>query len=237
MALPIINESSWYENEVPSTKQKITYRPFLVKEQKILLIASESQDRKQIMNAICDTISACVKEEIDFRKLPTFDVDYIFSQIRGKSVGESSEIIIKCKKCEGDNKVSVDITKAEIKGTFKEKVVKITDDISVEMVYPSYHSMANKLGSLDDNSSDGAAIFDILSACINAVLTNDEKILISEEPKEEVDRFIESLTSEQFNKISEFVTNFPKLSMEVNFVCEHCAENNTVTLEGLEDFF
>ena len=237
MALPIVNESSWYESEVPSTKQKVTYRPFLVKEQKILLIASESQDSRQIMNAICDTISACVKEEIDFRKLPTFDVDYLFSQIRGKSVGESSEIIIKCKKCEEGNNVFVDITKSEIRGEFKEKIVKITDDVSVEMVYPSYHSMSTKLDSLNENTPNGTAIFDILNACIHAVLTDDTKILISEEPKEEVDRFIESLTSEQFNKISEFVTNFPKLSMEVNFVCEHCAENNTVTLEGLEDFF
>jgi len=237
MALPIVNESSWYETQIKSTKQTVNFRPFLVKEQKILLIASESQDRKQIMNAICDTISACVREDIDVRKLPTFDVDYLFSQIRGKSVGESSEIIIKCKSCEKDNPVTIDITKAEVKGEFKDKIVKLTDNISVEMTYPSYHSMASKLESLDDTTGNSSAIFDLLGACINAVLTEDEKILISEEPKEEVDTFIESLTSDQFNKISEFVTNFPKLSMDINFICEHCGENNNLTLEGLDDFF
>lgn len=237
MALPVVNESSWYETQIKSTKQNITFRPFLVKEQKILLIASESQDRRQIMNAICDTISACVKEEIDIKKLPTFDVDYLFSQIRGKSVGESSELVIKCKSCEKDNPVTVNITNAEVKGEFKDKIVKLTDGISVEMTYPSYHSMSNKLSSLDDDTGNSAAIFDLLSACINAVLTEEEKILISEESKEEVDTFIESLTSDQFNRMSEFVTNFPKLSMDINFICEHCGENNEMTLEGLDDFF
>ena len=119
MALPVVNESSWYSLEVPSTKQEITYRPFLVKEQKVLLIASESQDKKQVMDAIVNTISACVQEEIDFRRLPTFDIDYIFTQIRGKSVGESTEIIIKCDECEAQNDVSLDITKAGIKGKIR----------------------------------------------------------------------------------------------------------------------
>jgi hypothetical protein len=235
MALPVVNESSWYSLEVPSTKQEITYRPFLVKEQKVLLIASESQDKKQVMDAIVNTIKACVQEEIDFRRLPTFDIDYIFTQIRGKSVGESTEIIIKCDECEAQNDVSLDITKAGIKGKMQDKVVKLNDQISVEMTYPSYHAMASKLDSLESSSS--SAVFDMLSACIEYVLTEDEKIAIKDESKEEIDKFIESLSTAQFEKISEFIREFPKLSLETNFKCTKCGHENNVVLEGLDDFF
>tara|TARA_B100002019_G_scaffold112729_1_gene97071 strand:+ start:582 stop:1289 length:708 start_codon:yes stop_codon:yes gene_type:complete len=235
MALPIVNESSWYNLEVPSTKQEITYRPFLVKEQKVLLIASESQDKKQVMDAIVNTIGACVKEEIDFRRLPTFDIDYIFTQIRGKSVGESTEIIIKCDKCETPNDVSINITEAKIKGEMREKVVKLNDQISVEMTYPSYHTMASKLDSLE--SANSAAVFDMLTACIEYVMTEEEKIALRDESKEEVDKFIESLSTAQFEKISEFIREFPKLSLEANFKCKKCEHENNVVLEGLDDFF
>lgn len=235
MALPVVNESSWYNLKVPSTKQEITYRPFLVKEQKVLLIASESQDKKQVMDAIVNTISACVQEEIDFRRLPTFDIDYIFTQIRGKSVGESTEIVIKCNECDAQNDISIDITKAELKGEMQEKVVKLNDQISVEMTYPSYHTMASKLDSLE--SANAAAVFDMLSACIEYVLTEEEKIAIKDESKEEIDKFIESLSTAQFEKISQFIKQFPKLSLETNFTCTKCSHENNVVLEGLDDFF
>lgn len=235
MALPIVNESSWYNLEVPSTKQEITYRPFLVKEQKILLIASESQDKKQVMDAIVNTVKACVQEEIDFRRLPTFDIDYIFTQIRGKSVGESTEIVIKCDECEAQNDIPIDITNAKIKGEMQEKVISINDKISVEMTYPSYHVMASKMDALE--SPNSAAVFDMLSACIEYVLTEDEKIALKDESKEEIDKFIESLSTSQFEKISGFIREFPKLSLETNFTCTKCGHENNVVLEGLDDFF
>ena len=135
MALPRLNENSQYELTIPSNKEVIHYRPFLVKEQKVLMIAYESQDRGQILLGMLNTIEACVKEEVDVKKLSTFDVDYIFTQIRGKSVGETSDILIKCENvaCGTDNEVKINLESIKVDVGDRDMLIPITDDVSVRM--------------------------------------------------------------------------------------------------------
>ena len=137
MALPRVNSTSWFDIEIPSNKEKIQIRPFLVKEQKILLLAGETQDKVQIINAMLDTIASCTRDEIDTKKLTTFDVDYIFAQIRSKSVGETSTLIFKCRQCDHKNEVAVNIADAKVEGEIANSIVELTPEIKVKMMYPS----------------------------------------------------------------------------------------------------
>ena len=139
MALPRLNETPQYELVIPSTGNTVNYRPFLVKEQKVLLIAYESQDQKQIVTAILNCISSCTDDEIDVSKLSTFDTDYIFTKIRSKSVGESVTVNGKCQSCEHKNEVDINLDNIELVGNIKPSTVKIRDDILLKMRYPSYY--------------------------------------------------------------------------------------------------
>ena len=133
MALPKLNDMPKYSVTIPSSKQEVRIRPFVVKEEKILLIAMESQDPKQIANAILDTIVSCTEEQIDANSLTSYDVEYLFLQIRGKSVGEKSNVILKCMECGHDNEVTIDLGDIKIEGNIPDKKIKITDQISLEM--------------------------------------------------------------------------------------------------------
>ena len=237
MALPRVNESSWYELQIPSTKQDVTFRPFLVKEQKILLIASESQDKKQIIQAMMDTITSCIREPIKIDELASFDIDYLFSKIRSKSVGETSNIIVNCTQCSHGNDVSVNVNDAAIVGDIKPSTIELTSDISIEMRYPTYRKMMSNSSILSDDADQTKVMFEILSTCIEAVVSSEERISLADESKEEIDTFIESLTTEQFTKITEFVQNMPKLTYSTQVTCTECGHVNDLTLSGLEDFF
>ena len=142
MSLPKLNNVPKYKITVPSTNQEITFRPFLVKEEKILLIALESQDPKQIADAITDTVTSCIFEEINKKDLKSYDIEFLFLKIRAKSVGETSKLVFKCESCETENEVSVNIDdiKLEVKQT--DNVVKITDNIHVEMKHPTFESIS-----------------------------------------------------------------------------------------------
>jgi|SRR6056300_249008 len=237
MALPKLNETNWYEVEVPSTKQLVKYRPFLVKEQKQLLIAAETEDQRVIVNSILDTINVCIQEDFEVRTLTSFDTDYLFSRIRGKSVGETSEIIIKCESCEHSNEVKVNIMDSTIKGEMKEGTIQLTPEISVEMVYPSYMDLFKRDLFDEEGNPRGAHAVDMIASCIKAVITEEERIDLKNESKEEIDGFIDSLNSEQFERISGFIQNMPKLVYDAEFVCENCEKENKLTLEGIGNFF
>ena len=234
MALPRLNENPEYELVIPSTQQSVRFRPFLVKEQKNLLIAYESKDQNQIINSILNCIDSCIQEETDVSKLSTFDTDYIFTKIRSKSVGEKVTVSGKCKKCEARTDVEIDLEKIELKGEMKPVKVELTDTIALDMKYPSYKDFItnDKIMELNANS-----IYEMLAICIKSVQTEDENISLEDETQEEIERFISSLTTEQFNRIQEFVNNMPKITLEVNFTCKKCGEKNNHNLEGLQDFF
>ncbi len=238
MALPRLNENPQYELVIPSTGETVKYRPFLVKEQKVLILALESQDQKQVLNAILNCIDACV-ENIDIKKLATFDVEYVFTKIRSKSVGETTDVNLSCTKCDEYTpvKINLDNIKLEDDISLKKKHVKLTSDITVELKYPTYNEFLNTK-SIHEDTITANMIYEMMAVCISAVIINDEeRIEIKEESGQEVENFINSLNTDQFEMINDFVESIPKISMSVDFTCESCDQTNTKKLEGLNDFF
>ena len=238
MALPQLkNDVPKYEMTVPSTGEVVKYRPFLVKEQKVLLVAFESKDSKQILNSMLDSISSCVPN-IKLDSLATFDVDYMFTQVRSKSVGETSTILHACQNCNEENEVKVrlDQIKVNIPENWKKTTeIEISKDITVELKFPTYKDISYL--NIDDNASDAELLMDTVAACMKAVKTEDEYILVKDEPKEEVEKFINSLTNQQLEKITNFASTAPKLSHTQNYECKKCKTENKIELSGLQDFF
>ena len=238
MALPRLkNDVPRYEMTVPSTEEVVKFRPFLVKEQKVLLVAIESKDNKQILNSMLDSISSCVPN-VKLDDLSTFDVDYMFTQIRSKSVGETSTVMHACIKCNEENevKIKLDDIKVDIPKNWKNTTeVKISDDITVELKFPTYKDVSSI--DFNEDTPDTEVLMDTVRACMKAVKTDDEYILIKDETKEEVENFINSLTNQQLEKITEFATNSPKLSHTQMYECKKCKTENKIELNGLQDFF
>lgn len=239
MALPRLNETIWYDLKLPSTGDIIHYRPFLVKEQKILLLAGESQQPKQVIRAITDTIKSCVQEDIDVTSLSSFDVDYIFTRIRAKSVGETSDLVMKCSECDQENDVKVDIMQTKVVGDISPQTIQLTSEIAIEMQYPTYSElMANTdvfEGEGDPKTSESS--MNLIMSCMKTVLTEDERIELKNESRQEVQNFMDSLNAEQFEKIAKFISDIPKLSYDMKFTCEHCNHENELLMEGMDNFF
>ena len=237
MALPKLNSTPNYELTIPSTGETLKFRPFLVKEQKVLLIAYESQDSKQILSAILDCIGNC-SEDLNFNKLSTFDIDYIFTQIRSKSVGEITEILVTCKECGEQEQRKVNLNNLKIHGKIQKNIeIKLTDQIVMKMKYPTYPDLLRDSRIFSNEISNSEKIFITLSASIDSIMTEEENIKLKDESEEEVEQFINSLSSEQFQKITEFVQEVPKLKYEEEYECEKCNAKNKIELEGLQDFF
>lgn len=233
MALPVINEYSKYSLTIPSSRKTVTFRPFLVKEQKILLTAMESQDESMILQAVVDTLKSCVFDELTEKELATFDVEYMFTQIRSKSVGESTTIVLKCLKCEEDNKVDVNLSEIEVKFELENKI-KINDQFTIEMRYPNYQDviMLSKLET--DKTTE--QVMELITLCLDKIYTEEEIINIQDEPREEIVKFIESLNTEQFDGMVNFVMNLPALKKDIDFKCKSCGKKNKTTAEGLQSF-
>lgn len=232
MALPKLNDVPKYEITIPSTDKKVYFRPFLVKEQKVLLIALESQDEKQILQAVVDTIKACIYEDIEIDKLAIFDLEYIFLQIRGKSVGETADLIMKCRECNHENKVKVDLEEIKIKKGPDKKFV-LNDQFTIEMKYPSYEIILR-----EDMNTDSVVenIYNTVLLCMSCLYTKDDIIRFDEYTDEDKKEFMESLTSEQFDKIVTFVSNLPAIVYDLEYDCESCKHSNKETLRGIQDF-
>lgn len=238
MALPRLkNDVPRYEMTVPSTGEVVKYRPFLVKEQKVLLVAFETQDNKQILNSMLDCLSSCIPK-IKLDELATFDVDYMFTQVRAKSVGETTTVLHACKNCNEENevKIKLDTIKVSMPENWKKDVsVQISDDIAVDLKFPTYNDISYINANADTTETE--VLMDTVAACIKAVKTDDEYLLIKDEPKEEVERFINSLTNTQLEKITSFATDAPKLSHTEKYECKKCKTENKIELNGLQDFF
>ena len=235
MALPVLNEVPKYELTIPSTQEKVLFRPFLVKEQKILLLAYESKNRKQIVQAMLDTIGACA-QTVDVMKLSTFDVDYIFTQIRAKSVGEKVELNVSCTECNTPNQTTVNLEEIVVDIPDRNMTVPITNEISIKLKYPNYgYYMASS--TFFEIETQSEMMTEIAISCLDSVMTEEENISIKDESKEEITKFIESLTSSQFEKISNFVQNLPTLKHTIHYNCINCGVENNKELEGLDDFF
>jgi hypothetical protein len=236
MALPLLNEAPKYELMIPSMKKKVRYRPFLVKEQKVLMIAFESKDPNQIMHSMIDCVGACV-EGVDPYKLATFDIDYMFTQIRSKSVGETTDIVGICAECTTENTVKVDLSKISVEESkVADTLIQLNPNLQIRMKYPTYEDV-EKTNVLSEDASPTEVIFNTIYACLDSVLTDDESISIKDESREEVVRFVDSLTNSQLEKIMEFVDSIPKIVHDVPFKCISCNHANVLRLEGLQDFF
>lgn len=234
MALPKLNATPEYETYVPSTGQKVKFRPYLVKEEKILLLAMESQDQAQALAAIARVIEACVADKLP--QLTTFDVEFLFIKIRAKSVGEKSNLVIKCKECNHENPVAYDLDQVEMAVPKFDPIIKLTPTISLKMRWPSYNTITTSKAVLDASSPTQQA-FAVVAKCIEAIQTESENILTKDSSDAELMEFLDSMTSDQYKKLIEFVSGMPKLVHEVSCTCEKCFTPNTVKLEGLADFF
>jgi len=235
MALPKLNDSPKYELVIPSTQKAVRFRPYLVKEEKVLMMAMESQDEAQVLGAITDTIAACVDDNIKISKLTTFDVEYMFIQIRAKSVGESIELNMACKECEHQTAVSVKLDDVKIDVPKVSNMIELSDQISIEMRWPTYTAMLDS--SVKGAESSTEQTFLIIAKCIEAVHTEDERIDFQDESYEEQSSFIESLSSKQFEGIRDFLDAMPKMEHTTQWICEECSLENEYTLQGINDFF
>ena len=241
MPLPKINTPT-YELTLPSNKKKIKYRPFLVREEKILVLALESEDQKQITDAIIQIIGDClITKNIDVTKLPTFDIEYLFLNVRSKSVGESVEVNITCPD-DGKTKVETSINIDDIK-VVKSKdhklIVKLDEKYSMKLKYPSLDQFIENnfdFEMAEPNESVSAAM-SMLSSCIDMIYDEEESWDASESTKEELDEFIDQLNTKQFQEVEEFFKTMPKLSHTLKVTNPQTGVESEVVLEGLASFF
>jgi len=210
----------------------VKYRPYLVKEEKVLLLAFETQDQRQMMNAMVNTIVACLQEEIDNTKLTTFDVEYMFLQIRGKSVGEIATVGLKCGECENVEEIQVNLDEITVPQNELNNMIELTPDIFIEMQYPTFVDVGDIVGG---DREESQIAFDMIEKSIAAVISGDERI--ADFKKQEITEFVESMTSAQLEKVSQFIREIPSLQKQVDYACSKCGHENTIKLEGISDFF
>ena len=238
MVLPKIATPT-YELELPSTGQTIKYRPFLVKEEKLLVLALESEDTKQITTAIKTVIKNCIETKgIKVETLPTFDIEYLFLNIRGKSVGEEIEVNLYCPDDEVTTvpvKINVDDIKVQ-KNPDHTKQIKVDDSIMMEMKYPSLDQFIKSNFDLSADSTMDQS-FDLIASCIDKIYTEDEVWAAADVSKKEILEFLEQMNSTQFKDIEKFFETMPKLSHKVTVKNPNTEVESEVVLEGLSSFF
>jgi len=238
MTLPKLSTPT-YELVVPSTNKKIKYRPFLVKEEKILLLAMETEDENQMANAVKTILSNCIQTpRFKVDSLALFDIEYIFLNIRGKSVGETVDLTITCP---DDNETTVDvqIDLDEIvvdKSKDHSNIIKMNDDVSVVMKYPSM-DLFIKNNMSDGKSSDVDDVFEIASMCIDQIVDGEEVYEASNSSKKEINEFLEGMDTKQFLKVQNFFETMPKLSHTVSVTNPNTKVTSEVVIEGLASFF
>ena len=233
MTLPVINTPT-YELTVPSTKDKLVYRPFLVKEEKILLMAMEEESETQLNRALKQVVNNCTFQKVKVDKLPLFDLEYIFLRIRAKSVGEVAKIQVLCED-DGETYVPVEIDLESIEVEFQEDhstKIELTDDIGIEMGYPTFEFLNFKADETEVNQ-----LFDIIGSSIERVYEGETVYEKADFSKKDLKVFLESLTSEQFLKVQKFFETMPRLRHKIEVINPKTKKKNEITLEGLQAFF
>ena len=233
MALPKLNSVN-YELSLPSTGKIIKFRPFLVKEQKALMIAQESEDEKVIESTFAQIIKDCVADKVDPYKMPMFDIEYIFLKIRSKSVGEVADLVITCPD-DGETKVNVSIPLEEVNVQMKKdhtNVVSLTNDINVVMRYPCLGDMKgfNALG-------EAKSMFAIIKRCIHEVHDGETVHRRIDMAEKDLDSFIDSMSSKNFESVGKFFATMPKLSYNLEVKNPKTKVKSIIPIEGLQSFF
>jgi len=231
MALPNMAVPT-FKTKIPSTGKEVQFRPFLVKEEKILLMALEGGDIGEMTDATKKIIQSCLISEVDVDSLATFDVEYLFMQLRGKSVGELIKMIVGHtgdNPCEHRTEVSINIDDIKVKGVKKDKKIAITDKIGVVVSYPTMK------GAQMLQSEDPEAPFKLMASCIDMVYDADN--VYDDFTLEEMVQWLEGLSKQQFEKITNFFQNIPKLEYKVEWTCPECKKKDSFVIEGLASFF
>jgi len=239
MALPKIDAPT-YEVLLPASNKKIKFRPFLVKEQKILLMAMESGEKEVIENNIRQVLQNCSLDSLDIENLPLIDIEYYFLNLRARSVGEVIETKYKCENvvngetCGHINDVSFNILDSKVNfPEEKNDLIPLTETIGIKMKYPDF-SLIKKLEEVETITDIG---FELVIDCIDYVYDGDNLYYAHETPKDELMTFLETLTKDQFDKLESFIDNMPKLEKKINFICTKCGFNHNINVQGLDDFF
>ena len=230
MALPQLNTAK-YTTMVPSLKKEVTFRPYLVKEEKVLMMAMETQDQKSIMRAVKEVIKSCVFDDIDVDKLAMFDIEALFLALRSKSVGENVAIKLKCE-CEELTEVNINLDEIQINDIEKDNVIPLTSEVGVTMRYPA-------LSDVENIDAEGGieSMMDMIIKCMDSIYDTDAVHDVSNESKESVQSFLDSLNGEQFKKLAEFFEDLPSLNYNAEWDCVGCNKHNTMELKGIASFF
>ena len=239
MPLPKINTPT-YELVIPSTGKKIKYRPFLVREEKILIMALESEDIKQITGAIVEILNECVLTKgLKIETLATFDIEYLFLNVRAKSVGESIEVNVTCP---DDNKTSVPV-EVEVdsikvsKQRGHKNIIKLDDTLSLKLKYPSLEQFIEANFESAENTNTVKSTLDMITSCIDIIYNDEESWSASDSTKKELEEFIEQLNTKQFKMVEKFFATMPKLSHTIKVTNPQTNVESDVILEGLAAFF
>lgn len=241
MALPI-NTTPTYSVTLPSTGEQVTYRPFLVKDQKNLLLAQQSEDPQVMTDTLKSVISSCmINSDVNVNDLATFDIEYLFLHIRGKSVGEEVPLVLKCDEDHGE-----DQKKAQIKYTVRVDDIQVHkdpnhqtkfelfNDVGIQMKYPTFE-LVDKFQSA--KTDDASMMFGVIAECIDYIYDSTEIYQAHDQSRDEIMDFLENLTTEQFDKVQSFFETMPKLTHDVEYDCPVCSKHHKIRIEGLQSFF
>ena len=243
MALPKVSTPT-YELIVPSTGEKVSYRPFLVKEEKTLLMAAEDQNISTITKAMRDIISSCTEGEVDLKNLAPYDIEYIFLQLRGKSIGDVITLNLKkpesieCEEpeCPGSTEIKINIDDIKIDtSSIIDSKIELTKDIGIKLGFPQLDSIQKYTTKGGGMTPDG--VFKMINDCIEYIWEGKEIYKAKDATKKELNDFIESLNTVQFNKIRDFFESMPRLRHEITWTCSKCDKSAPLLLEGIDSFF
>lgn len=239
MALPII-QTPTYSCELKSLKKRIEFRPFLVKEQTILLIALETDDIEQIFTAFKQIIKACIISDISIESLPAFELEYLFLQIAARSAGEMSEVIIHCDECNEENLVKINLLDASIKGSDPaSQKIQLTSDIGIKLKYPGINAAMDlvRITSNDSYLNDREGIIKLISSAIDFIYDSNKIYKKEDTTAAELEEFIKSLTISQMKMIIEYLNSMPYLALDTKFECKKCKKKNEKSIRGIKSFF
>jgi len=237
MALPVL-ETNTFELTLPSSDVKVKYRPFLVKEEKILLQAMESEQQKQIVQALKDIVSVCTYGQLNVDELPTFDLEYVFLQIRSKSVGEVAKLKVLCPDTKKDYaEVEVDLSTVDVQVDDEHNNKIMVDEDKKIGVLMKYPTLASVDPTKDYSKQNTKALFNVIGEGIYQIFEGDKVHMAKDYTKEELDQFVESLDSKSFKKIQRFYETMPKLMHEIEVENPKTKVKSKITLSGLSDFF
>tara|TARA_R110000868_G_scaffold12505_2_gene59733 strand:- start:78 stop:773 length:696 start_codon:yes stop_codon:yes gene_type:complete len=230
MALPKLNTPT-YELVLPSTGKKIIYRPFLVKEHKVLLTMSEAET-EEVSRIIRELVDVCTFKKLDVNELPHFDVEYIFMFLRAKSIGETVDVLVNCE-CGEKIDTTFNIEDLEVVyGSGHSNKIMINDEVGVELRYPKLDDVVSIFAT-----NDNQKVIDLIIKCIKGIFDTQDYWSAEDQTKEEIEEFVYSLTKEQFDKVEKFFVTSPKIVQTIECDCPKCGKHNVSKLEGLQNFF